>query len=247
MIREPSDAGVRLAAFWNVSEKLKPRVYEKTGYFLKISLRFGTCRIKTIANMTYAGIVNTRVARTNIVVSDEMAPSCFQPMRRPNHRPMTYKGRQISVYIGDKASRTPTVVATPFPPFHPQNGLQQCPAIAAIPIAHATCGGTPRESRRTAIRPLVMSPMSAIAARGFVDTRRTLLKPGFFEPTLVISIPVPHMATFANGMAPIAKQANILRRYVGSNYMMGEGGRIKGTDYSTPKLLRNFVRSLGVE
>jgi len=55
------------------------------------------------------------------------------------------------------------------------------------------------------------------------------------------------MATFANGMAPIAKQANILRRYVGSNSMMGEGGRIKGTDYSTPKLLRNFVRSLGVE
>jgi hypothetical protein len=92
-----------------------------------------------------------------------------------------------------------------------------------MPIIQATFDGTPPESRRTAIRPFVMSPMSAIAARGFVETRRTLLKPGFFEPTLVISIPVPHMATFAKGMAPIAKQARILRRYVGSNSMMGEG------------------------
>jgi hypothetical protein len=35
------------------------------------------------------------------------------------------------------------------------------------------------------------------------------------------------MATFAKGMAPIAKQARILRRYVGSNSMIAEGGEGK--------------------
>jgi hypothetical protein len=63
------------------------------------------------------------------------------------------------------------------------------------------------------------------------------LNPGFFEPTFVMSIPVPHMATFANGIAPITKQARIFRRYVGSNSMMGGWVGVYGKTGSLPDSL----------
>src|SRR5215471_16182163 len=77
---------------------------------------------------------------TNIVVIDEIAPSCFHPIRRPNARRITYKGRHGSVMRQSKNSRTPTMVATPLPPFQPRNGLQQCPRIAATPYDQSTAG-----------------------------------------------------------------------------------------------------------
>src|SRR2546427_3627298 len=57
-----------------------------------------------------------------------------------------------------------------------------------------------------------MSPISAThARRQFFVTRRTLLKPGFFDPVFVMSIPVPSIASFANGIAPIRKPARIFK------------------------------------
>src|SRR5688572_9964102 len=101
------------------------------------------------------------------------------------------------VIFGSRRRRTPTVVATPLPPFHPRNGLQQCPATAAIPIIQCAEAGSPEPNSSKARYPLAISPTSATAARGRVDTRNTLLKPGFPDPTLVMSIPVPHIATLA--------------------------------------------------
>ena len=42
--------------------------------------------------------------------------------------------------LGASTNRTPTVVATPFPPFQLQKGLQQCPITAAIPITPGNLG-----------------------------------------------------------------------------------------------------------
>jgi hypothetical protein len=45
----------------------------------------------------------------------------------------------------------------------------------------------------------------------FLSTRRTLLKPGLPEPTVRMSIPVPHIEMMAKGIAPMAKQPSIRR------------------------------------
>src|SRR5262245_59425826 len=92
---------------------------------------------------------------------------------------------------------TPTVVATPLPPLNRSHGLQQWPITGAMTISQ--CG----PNSHTASEPFAISPISVIAARHLLETRRTLLKPGFFEPTFVISMPVPSIAIFAKGMEPI--------------------------------------------
>ena len=47
-------------------------------------------------------------------------------------------------------------------------------------------------------------------ARHLDDTRKTLLKPGFRDPSFVTSMPVPHREITAKGMAPIANPARSL-------------------------------------
>src|SRR5438874_10873878 len=103
-----------------------------------------------------------------------------------------YIGRQSKVIYGWRNNSTPKVVATPFPPLNPRNGLQQCPITAAIPIPQSTIAEvSPRASNNNAKYPLPRSPIRQIAALHQLATRLTLRKPGFFDPTLVMSMPVP--------------------------------------------------------
>src|SRR5262245_40816317 len=66
---------------------------------------------------------------------------------------------------------------------------------------------SPRPSNHTAKRPLPTSPIRQIAALHQLATLLTLRNPGFLDPTLVMSMPVPNMATLANGIAPIKNAA----------------------------------------
>src|SRR5215831_11362929 len=70
---------------------------------------------------------------------------------------------------------------------------------------------SPRPSNHTAKRPFPTSPIKQIAALHRLATRLTLRKPGFFEPTLVISMPLPSIAILAKGMAPIKNAARNFR------------------------------------
>src|SRR5262245_50182903 len=70
---------------------------------------------------------------------------------------------------------------------------------------------SPRPSNHTAKRPFPTSPIKQIAALHLLATRLTLRNPGFFEPTLVISMPLPSIAILAKGMAPIKNAARNFR------------------------------------
>src|SRR5207245_11210789 len=79
---------------------------------------------------------------------------------------------------------------------------------AQAPWAHAAWGRCAGHTYRTSHRasaPLPISPTKATTARREL-TRRTLLKPGFPEPTLRMSTPEPVTDTTAKGNEPIAKQ-----------------------------------------
>src|SRR5262245_42730350 len=62
---------------------------------------------------------------------------------------------------------------------------------------------SPRPNNHTAKSPFPTSPIKQIAALHRLATRLTFRNPGFFEPTLVISMPLPSIAILAKGMAPI--------------------------------------------
>src|SRR5262249_16291276 len=70
---------------------------------------------------------------------------------------------------------------------------------------------SPRPSNHTAERPFPTSPINQIAALHRLATRLTLRNPGFFEPTRVISMPLPSIAILAKGMAPIKNAARNFR------------------------------------
>src|SRR5207244_2395405 len=93
-------------------------------------------------------------------------------------------------------------------------------------------------------QPFPMSPISAIAARHLLETRRTLLKPGFFEPTLVISMPVPSIAIFANGIEPIRNAASIFRANV---ILFDCCGLLDAARYRACALCRACIRSRSCE
>ena len=101
--------------------------------------------------------------------------------------------------------------ATPLPPLNLKKGLQQCPTTEANPsnqrIVTLSAG---LDNSTSATKPFDTSLARVIPARNLNPMRRTLLKPGFLEPTFVISTPVPHRETTAKGMAPISKLRRIL-------------------------------------
>src|SRR5438046_10434645 len=100
------------------------------------------------------------------------------------------------------------MLAPPLPTFTFRKGIQQLPISAARPRAQGSHLGSPgAERRKIASPPLQTSPARVIAARHLEPTRSTLLKPGFREPAFRMSMPVPHMATTAKGIAPMKKPA----------------------------------------
>src|SRR5215471_5639548 len=81
-----------------------------------------------------------------------------------------------------------------------------------IPMPQSvTADVSPRPSNHTAKRPFPTSPIKQIAALHRLATRLTLRNPGFFEPTRVISMPLPSIAILAKGMAPIKNAARNFR------------------------------------
>src|SRR5262249_13173977 len=81
-----------------------------------------------------------------------------------------------------------------------------------IPMPQSvTADVSPRPSNHTAERPFPTSPIKQIAALHRLATRLTLRNPGFFEPTRVISMPLPSIAILAKGMAPIKNAARNFR------------------------------------